>query len=371
MDGNHLSSATTDNLGNFQAVVKKSINAATHLLSATFNGDKHVASGSGYMVLNVIPAQVQVQIVPPIQGISFMMDGRTFVSGADGIATIQIYKAGKYRLDALIDQYKNPGQRIEFGRWEEESFQPYRNVQIPTDSKIMIGLNVYRQVNVSFVDLDGNPVDTSRITAITIRSLQGDVFDLKVGQSQWLPASRIARRQTGLDQVDLLYSIINVTIDGSNVVNSNQQRFYLKQDSDLWTISLLLYSLHLTARDGLFSSPIGTSISVLFPDGEVKNYPLNKAGTIDISSLARGIYHVTLIGASGMGTTLPVALSRQQYVNMNVITPIDMGVVGVVGALLFFGLIFYGRPWLLLLIFKKKRSAEPQIQFLDSSIHEN
>ena len=370
MDGNHIATATTDNQGNFKEVVNKAVNAASHLLSVSFNGEKHIAPATGYVLLNVLPSKVTVQTIPPLQGITFSMDGRTFVSGADGLATIDIYKAGKYRLDALVNQYSNPNQRIEFGRWEQESFQPYRTVQVPTDSNIEIGLNVYRELSLSFVDLENSPVDNSRITAVTIRSLQGDVFDLKAGQSRWLPASRIARRQTGLQEVDLLYSVINVTIDGSNVVNSSQQRFYLDK-SGTWSISLLLYSLHLTARDGLFASPIGRSINLQFPNGDVKNYPLNNDGSVDISSLARGIYHVTLVGASGMGTTLPVALSRQQFVKMNVITPLDMGVVGLLGAFVFFGLIFYGRPWLLWFILRRNRLPRSHPRLLDAYIHEN
>ena len=119
---------------------------------------------------------------------------------------------------------------------------------MPSDTIIQVGLNIFHKVNLKFVDLDGFPVDPSRITSISIRSIQGDVFTLKPGDTPWLPASRTARYQTGLEKTDLLYSVNSVTIDGSNVVNSAQQRFYAKTD-DTWSISLLLYSLHITARD--------------------------------------------------------------------------------------------------------------------------
>ena len=298
-----------------------------------------------------------------------MMDGNPFVTGSDGMASVEISKVGQYRLDALTDLYHNPDQQVQFGRWESESYLPYRMVQVPTNDVIMAGLNIFHQVGISFIDLDGYPVDSSRVTAVTVRSLQGDVFDLKVGSLQWLPSSRTARRQTGLEETDLLYSIIDVTIDGSNVVNSAQQKFFLTQNTT-WKISLLLYTLHVAASDGLFGTPLGKSIDLQFPNGLVQNYPLDHTGNIEVHTLARGIYHATLVGASGMGTNVPVALSRQQYVNMKVVTPKDMAVAGIAGVSTVLGLIFYGRPWILLYLLKKRRAIRDRA-YLDISTHDN
>jgi hypothetical protein len=296
------------------------------------------------------------------------MDGRQFVSGPNGMATITINKVGVYRLDALIDQYHDLSQRIEFGRWAEESYLPSKDVKVPTDGVIQVGLNVYHQVSMNFVGLDKIPVDRQRITAIMIRSAQGDIFNLTPYQAPWLPSSRTDRRATGLEQTDLLYSIINVTIDGSNVVNSAQQRFVAKPD-DEWNISLLLYSLYINTKDGLFGSPIGKSVNIQSPDGQTKNYPLDKSGTLLLHSLARGIYHIELLGATGMGTSVPVALSRNQVVNVNVITRPDMVVAGVAGLSLAIGIIIFGRPWLIQSLMKKRRALSRKTDW--SSFNEN
>ncbi len=117
------------------------------------------------------------------------MAGQTFVSGADGIASVSINQSGVYRLDALVYQYNNPSQRVEFGRWSVESYQPSREVQVPTDNVIQVGLNIYHKVNFTFVDLDNYPVDLSRISSISIRSVQGDIFNLnQVIHPGFLPA---------------------------------------------------------------------------------------------------------------------------------------------------------------------------------------
>jgi hypothetical protein len=218
---------------------------------------------------------------------------------------------------------------------------------------IQVGLNIYHKVNLKFVDLDNYPVDLSRINSISIRSVQGDVFDLKPGETPWLPASRTARRQNGLQETDLLYSINSVIIDGSNVVNSSQQRFYAKLD-DTWSISLLLYTLNISVKDGLFAAPVGKSINLVYPDGQNVHFDLDNAGNAQIHTLARGIYHVSLIGVKGLGTSTPVALSRNQAITMRIITPLDFAISGLTMMGISLGLIFYGRPWLLGYIFRIK-----------------
>ena len=225
---------------------------------------------------------------------------------------------------------------------------------MPSNNVIQVGLNVFRLVGQSFLDLDGFPVDPSRISEFMIRSAQGDVFIFHDGQPRWIPSSRIARRMTGLEETKLLYSVISVTIDGSNVVNSSQQRFYTFPTEN-WPISLLLYSMKIQTRDGLFGFPVGKSVNVTYPNGNVVNYPLGKDGSVTIHSLARGTYYTELVGALGMKSRTPVALSRNQDVNTNVLTYLDMGMVGMLGALVALGLLLYGRPGLLFLLRRKRQ----------------
>ena len=367
-NGVHLGQTHTDNAGAFTIKIKKVLPAGTYLVTATFKGAHLLSPASAATTFVILPATVVVQTVPATAGITFQMDGRQFISGADGLASIKIGEAGTYRLDVLLDKYSNPSQRVEFGRWTGESYEPSRDFDVPAKSIISVGLNIFHKVKFNFVDLSGFPVDPSRITSISIRSIQGDVFSLKPGDSPWLPASRTAHRQTGLEKTELLYSINSIIIDGSNVVNSAQQRFFAQTDAS-WTISVLLYSLRITTKDGLFGAPVGTSIDVEFPNKQIKNYPLDSSGKLEIHALARGIYHVSIVGIKGLGTSTPVALSRNQVVNINIITPLDLAAFGSVSAGLALGLIIYGRPWLLQLLLGRKRSPSRKPKW--TSIHEN
>lgn len=366
--GTYLGQTHTNDQGIFKVKINKDLSAGSYLITATFKGAHLLAPANGAAWVQVLPATIQIQTVPAIAGIAFQMDDQQFTSGQDGYASIDIDKAGVYRLEVLLDQYHDPSQKVEFGRWGEESYQPSREVSVPYDGVIQVGLDIYHKVSMQFVDLDGLPVDPSRITSISIRSIQGDVFTLKPGDTPWLPASRTARRQTGLEKTDLLYSLNSVKIDGSNVVNSAQQRFYAKPD-DTWTISLLLYSLHITAKDGLFASPLGKSVDILLPNGQTQNYSMDKSGILEIHSLARGIYHISLVGVKGLGTSTPVALSRNQVVNLKIVTLLDVSVVGLLSFALALGLILYGRPKLIVSLLDKIRGSSIRFKWLPK--HEN
>jgi hypothetical protein len=361
IDGEYLGQTRSNENGLFERKFTKVLSAGTYKVKALSNATHALETSASFAELRILPAEVKVQTVPPIAGIPFMMNGTRFVSGQDGIATVNIDTPGQYRLDVLADQYSNPDKRIEFARWLEESYQPYKEINVPTDKVIPVGFNVYHKVGQSFFDLDNLPVDPKRVKEFTIRSAQGDMFVLHDGEPRWIPASRVARRSLGLEETQLLYSVLTVSVDGSNVVNQSQQKFYT-YPIEQWPISLLLYSLNFSAKDGLFGSAIGNSVNLQFPDGHVENYPLKSDGTVEIRSLARGNYFVDLVGAQGLSNRTPVALSRNQEVNTKVISYLDIGVIGLAGFLLALGLFLYGRPSVLIILWKRnqKTAYEPE-----------
>jgi hypothetical protein len=154
----------------------------------------------------------------------------------------------------------------------------------------------------------------------------------------------------------LLYSVINVKLDGSNVVNESQQQFYA-EPNDIWKISLLLYSLRVKVSDGLFGSAAGKSVNLIYPDGQVNNYQLDPSGWVEIHGLARGNYSVEVVGAKGLGNHIPVALSRNQEANIMVLTYTDLSIAGFIGVLIALALLLYGRRGTLIASLKKRQST--------------
>lgn len=290
------------------------------------------------------PQVAQLQTVPPVPGVTFQIAGQQFVTGADGSAVVMVPQAGTYDLQVITDTYHDPYRRVEFSRWLSESFQPTRQLHMPTKSPVVqVGLDVYMLVGEKFAAPDGSPVDPKRITEFSIRSLQGDSFTFHDGQPRWIPASRVTRRRSGgLEPVDLLYTVTSVMVDGSNVVNKAQQQFFAKPNAT-WEISLLFYSMRVHASDALFGFPIGKELRLILPNSQVQMYPLDSSGTAEVHSLARGQYHFQIAGAPGFSALAPVTLSKDQDLNTKVISYLDMAAVLVAGLLIALGLLIYGR----------------------------
>ena len=289
------------------------------------------------------PAVALLQTVPSVPGVTFQVGGRQFVSGADGTAAVMVPAAGTYDLQVITNTYHDPYRRVEFSRWLGESYQPSRQIHLPASETIQVGLNVYELVGEKFVGLDGKPVDPKRVTQFSIKSIQGDSFTFKDGTPRWIPASRVTRRRSGgLAQVPLLYTVTEAMVDGSNVVNKAQQQFYA-QPNATWSISLLLYGLRISTQDALFGFPQGTAVQLYLPNGQVQTYPLDKNGVAQMYRLARGNYNFQIMGAKGLTTRAPIALSKDQELTTKVISFLDLAVIGGAGALLAIALVVFGR----------------------------
>jgi hypothetical protein len=276
--------------------------------------------------------------------IKFSLDGRIFSSDDYGVARIKVEKAGKYELDILPVELRAENIQMQFGRWGDEEFQPTREIEIPLNRHLEVGFEVSYNVSQTFVDLAHQPVDSSRITSMTYKGSNGATFTFEDTGAHWLPAGRIIRLNNGLQETRILYSVMSIEIDGANVVSQAQQRFYVDPD-DLWTIQVLLYAARFTASDALFGFPIGTGIRMEYPDGEVQTYSFDTDQGYTIDGLARGIYKVTVTGANGYAPPTPIALSRDQDVELMVFSTLDIGVLLSLGLILSVGLLWFGRPY--------------------------
>ncbi len=347
INGFKLGQARTDSSGVFERKFTDVLNAGTYSITASTSGTHSLEGATASTSLVINPADVRVQTVPAIPGVSFQINGQTIVSGSDGVADIKIGTAGTYQLTVLPDQYQAEAQRIEFGRWLDDTYKPYRQVDVPANQVIQVGLNVFQKIKVTFVDLQGYPVPPERIKQFTIRSAQGDLFTFTDNQPQWIPASRVVRFSRGLIVTPLQYSVIDVMVDGTNAVNQSQQRFYAQPDETL-NVSLILYSLSIRARDGLFGSSVGKSANLVYPDGHMINLPFDQNGLITVHGLARGNYTVQVMDARGLRQVIPVSLSRSQTVEIKIPTDLDLVAFISLGLLSAVGLLLYGRRrWLI------------------------
>jgi hypothetical protein len=268
-----------------------------------------------------------VQTVPVLEGVRFMVGGRTFRTNAFGRALV---KGPAPRLADRIripDTEVTPGVRARFNRRKEGRYL----------------LDLLYPLRMSFRDPAGRPVNSSRVSSVTLRSSHGVRRTMNPGRPSWLQGVRVVTTRQGYKTKRVTWVVENAIIDGSNVVNRSQQRFDARNRH--MRVELLLYTAHFSGRDALLKFPLGSQLRIEYPNGRVERHDLGDDAEVTLPSLPRGEYVVSVEGP-GIRVEQPVALSREQTVDLEVLSYLDLGLSLGVLASLALGLVLLGRPHL-------------------------
>jgi hypothetical protein len=291
--------------------------------------------------------ELEIRTVPPLAGMTFTLDGRRFTSRGGGVARIT-YGGGSPLRDRLhgVETVTRPGVRASLGRW-------YGDLDRPGQKRLTAALNVAYAIDFSFENLRGQPVDPARVQFLSVRSSHGVVTEAQaesVRGRHWLQGVRVITTPDGPLAKDVLQSIERVKVDGTNVVNRAQQRFFPRKQRE-FGITLLLYSARFAARDALFGFPIGSGVRLRHPSGRWTYHPFTSSGKLVLGELARGEYWVE-VKAPGLSFLRPVTLSRNQEVPLEVLSYADIGLTMAILAATALGLLYIGRPHLFAFIGK-------------------
>ena len=346
LDNERMRRIRTDANGNVEVVLGKDLPAKRYSVQVTFEGTEAYLPSSAQSVLTVRPARLEIETIPPLAGIVFRLEGRTYETGQDGLALVEIFEAGEYSLEA-IPPAETAEYAVRFDRWGDEAFSAARQIEVAGDRRYQAGFALFHSVSQDFIDLDGEAVDDQRIDTLTLKSSFGARYSFEDGQPRMLQANRIARRKTGLEATPVQYAVESVIIDGANVVNQAQQRFHATPGAE-WQIELLLYYARIRAYNSLLGMSVGSGVALEYPDGQVESLAFDQDGSLVAGPLARGIYRLQVMGASGIAPWTPVALSQDQVVNLKVLTALDLALGIFVGFALALGLLLFGRPQLVL-----------------------
>jgi len=351
VDGIRKAEGKTDSRGVASIVLKYKFDAATYHVEAIYPGIPSIGLPGTIAKTDMIvePAKVAIYTVPPVPGVSFKLNNQIVTSDENGVANIEANASGIYSLEVLpINKNKLPSNvRMEFTRWNDNVFTAKRQVYFPRARRLEAGFTVSYQVNQKFYDSKDELVDPARVSFMSVRGVGNNNTFNKAGLL-WLPANRLTRRiGERLETEEILYYFTNVTIDGANVINKSEQRFHIRPN-DVWPIHVLLYSIHFSAQDAMFHFPIGKGIELTYPDGHKKVFLFDSHNAeIVIPSLARGSYSSKIIGAGGSAPATPVHLSRDQDVDLLMLSYLD--IILIVGIPLSIAIVFFftGRPrWL-------------------------
>ena len=283
-----------------------------------------------------------VKTIPALKGVPVKLDKKGKKTGRRGLAILSHpgTKLNNKRLRVKKAELA-PGVRTRFGRW-------YGNPNRRNVKHLTAALNVDYEVGFSFVDGDdGNTVDASDITEMVVRSSIGQILEFDseaLTQRHWLHGTRVVSRREGPFAKAILYSIERVVVNGSNVVNRAQQRFSLEETRDI-EVTLLYFTATFRATDALFGNKTGSGIRLQRPDGVVEHHAFDQEGELVLAGLPRGEYFVEVIGP-GPSFERPITLTRDQDVELDVLSWLDIGVTGTISVLAVIGLIVIGRPHL-------------------------
>jgi hypothetical protein len=273
------------------------------------------------------PVPRSIETVPAVPGMRFSLDGSRFRADGHGRA---IPPRGDQRasLRAVTTEVR-PGVRAKFDRWY--------------DGRRIAALKLYYLVRPSYVDLEGRRVDPGVVSSITIVGSSGRRYTLPGGRSLWLQGDRVPPETRGRTSSALHYSVERVVVAGTSVVHRGQQRFF-PRDGRRVDLRLLLFSARFRVRDALLGFPLGAAVRVRYPDGREQRERLGQGGELTLRSLPRGDYEVSAEGL-GLSSWRPVALSRDQQVDLRVISWLDVALVLLGLCSLGMALLFARRRW--------------------------
>ncbi|HEX6759720.1 MAG TPA: hypothetical protein VF086_15120 [Propionibacteriaceae bacterium] len=260
--------------------------------------------------------RVVIQTLPKVPKFPITLDDETVFTDSSGKAQFETrdrqsltdrvtYNTQKMELDGRK-------VRVEASRLYGASGQP------------VIAMNIFWPVRFSFVDVNGAPVDVSRIESVELKSTTGETRQAAATDAVWLQGSRVVTLN-GPQNKEIQWTVQAVEYASSNVVNSAQQRFEPAKTQRV-EIELLFFRSRVTVRDAFFGFGVGDAVLLTAPDGRVDRFPLGENSAVDLPSLPRGDYSIVVDGP-GPRMPRPVAISRDQILDLKFYSWLDIGIV--------------------------------------------
>ena len=349
VEGVRKAEGRTDSRGVASIPLRYKFPAGTYHVKAIYPGIISIGVNRASAEADIViePARVAIYTVPPVPGVKFKLNHKIYTSDENGVADLVVSTSGIYSLEVLpIDEDNVPSStQLQFARWNDNVFTASRKVYFPRARRLEAGFIVNYQMNQIFYDTTGETVDPARVSSMVIRGI-GNTYTLDGAGPVWLPSNRLTRRVgERLESQEILYYFRDVTIDGANVINRSEQRFHIRPN-DSWPIQVLLYSVRFTARDAMFHFPIGKGIELTYPDGHMEKFFFDSGNAqIMIPSLARGSYRAKITGAGGSAPPTPIHLSRDQDVELLMLSYLDIALIIGIPLSIALAFFFIGRPY--------------------------
>jgi len=304
---------------------------------------------------------VTFQTIPSVAGVRVVQAGRTFMTDDNGQVRLRVIPYPNGRLSAegfpfatpkVGSKAVRPGVVAHFARFGWHG----------APKLIQVGLSLVYRVRVQFADARGAPIDPQRVERLVIKSNLGSRAVGHGVDTLELQGSRVGPygRHGSLASKSIGYSVREVLIDGTNVVNRGEVRFYPFR-TRVVPIELLFFDLDIASRDALFGSTIGSRLEIIGPGRRTMRVPLGAGGRVHLGRLPRGRYLIRS-DATGLRTSRLVTLSRHQAVDVQVLSVLDLLLLGTGGAAVAIGLVLVRRPLLRARMARRLRPRFPLLR---------
>jgi hypothetical protein len=291
---------------------------------------------------------LRIRTIPAVPGATFVLDGRRLVADRRGLLVAQVRNLGGAtdRLRAL-EVHLGPDALARFKQWHGHlNVLPSRQHRGELTKALTATYDLYYRVRFTFTDDVGKrPPDPIR--EVRLRASTGVVQTFRPTaakvQWRWIWGKRVVPYHDSLQVKNVYWVIDRVGIDGSNVVNRSQQKIVPSAVvRRIFPIHLLYFAAKIHARDAVFPLSASSKVKLRFPDGTIRTYPLSH-GRLTLKALPRGNYEVKPVGL-GIGFWAPVELSRNQVIDVKLISYLDIAVIAFFLAGVAFALAAARRP---------------------------
>ncbi|MGI8520218.1 MAG: hypothetical protein ACR2MC_06395 [Actinomycetota bacterium] len=290
---------------------------------------------------------VTIQVIPRLEGIQFLLDGRTLTTDHNGLAYSRLRRPGSHNLTAPDLQRIEPGVRVHFAHWADGDFPSVRKLSVTTFTTLEAGFDVSYSTPVNFVTRAGDPIAAEEIDSVTIIDDRDTGYSLASDGPQWLPGSRALASGGEIRSEEISYTLEAVVAGGRDRLSPGQPRFHPSLGQS-WNIVLDSSPADAPAEgarvqpagardpratnhvvfdvsDALFGFPTGSAVSIESPDGRSQRYELGPSARFSLEEAGAGDFRATALGP-GISFAQRFDPSRVERVRLSVITYLDIAI---------------------------------------------
>jgi len=183
-------------------------------------------------------ASLVIETVPPIEGVTLQVDGETYSTDEEGVASIDEVGPGKSEVRTTDRVLFTNSHRIEFVAWSDGVAESNRVVDIEGLTRLQVGFRVDLLVAEAFRTSEGEVLNPESVGPFAVVDDAGEsttfpgsspglagptarLWDRFPPGTRWLPANRIVPENDQLGTQEASYAVRWVSVDGERVSASN------------------------------------------------------------------------------------------------------------------------------------------------------